>query len=322
MKWSGEEGLMLQKMNHEMDFADVLQWAQLVCDAPSSRGWGAEGEGEGQHAEVVNSNTSHTACTDAHTLSAHHIALIPCTTSKAPRLTWLCAQNNRFQFISLARCLLLHTEHPALHPLFFPLFQVSKGWLTSRIPCADPREPRVTGYTESRTSHRFWAQQDRRQPDHLMNKRILPALKTIRITEIEGHVKTLSCNQSMLFSTRDSIASIAMPLEADLDDEQIRALLASPRADQGLMSSSSQGWTSQAKGGRVALFSHQRRFRHHTLSEREREHPVVVLGSDESIFRNSNPANVATSLLDGNRDHLLTQNKIRVAEAGAKSGIS
>ena len=29
----------------------------------------------------VNSDTSHTACTDAHTLSAHHIALIPCTTS-------------------------------------------------------------------------------------------------------------------------------------------------------------------------------------------------------------------------------------------------
>ena len=31
----------------------------------------------------VNSNTSHTACTDAHTSSAHHIALIPCTTSVA-----------------------------------------------------------------------------------------------------------------------------------------------------------------------------------------------------------------------------------------------
>ena len=25
---------MLQKMNHEMDFADVLQWVQLACDAP------------------------------------------------------------------------------------------------------------------------------------------------------------------------------------------------------------------------------------------------------------------------------------------------
>ena len=29
---------MLQKMNNEMDFADVLQWVQLVCDAPSHIG--------------------------------------------------------------------------------------------------------------------------------------------------------------------------------------------------------------------------------------------------------------------------------------------
>ena len=30
---------------------------------------------------AMNSNTSHTACTDVHFLSAHHIALNPCTTS-------------------------------------------------------------------------------------------------------------------------------------------------------------------------------------------------------------------------------------------------
>ena len=40
---------------------------------------------------------------------------------------------------------------------------------------------------------------------------------------------------------------------------------------------------------------------------REREQPVEVLGSNESIFRVSNLVNVARSLLDGNRDHLLTQ---------------
>ena len=46
-----------------------------------------------------------------------------------------------------------------------------------------------------------------------------------QITEIEGNVKTLSCNQSLLSSTQDSMESIATPQEADLDDEQIRALL-------------------------------------------------------------------------------------------------
>ena len=40
---------------------------------------------------------------------------------------------------------------------------------------------------------------------------------------------SLPYNQSLLSSTQDSIASLATPQEADLEDEQIRALLASPR---------------------------------------------------------------------------------------------
>ena len=42
-----------------------------------------------------------------------------------------------------------------------------------------------------------------------------------QIAEIEDHIKTLSCNQSLLSSTQNSIESIATPQEADLDDEQI-----------------------------------------------------------------------------------------------------
>ena len=37
---------------------------------------------------------------------------------------------------------------------------------------------------------------------------------------------SLPCNQSLLSSTQDSVESLATPQEADLDDEQIRALLA------------------------------------------------------------------------------------------------
>ena len=40
---------------------------------------------------------------------------------------------------------------------------------------------------------------------------------------------------------------------------------------------------------------------------REREQPVDVSGCNESIFRFSNPATVAKSFLDGDRDQLLTQ---------------
>ena len=68
---------------------------------------------------------------------------------------------------------------------------------------------------------------------------------------------SLPYNQSLLSSTQDSIESLATPQEADLDDEHIRILLASPRyllereasaersqiypsEREGLMSSSSQ----------------------------------------------------------------------------------
>ena len=71
------------------------------------------------------------------------------------------------------------------------------------------------------------------------------------------------------------------------------------------MSSSSQGLNFIGTGEPVALFSHQSRMNQDAFSEREQ--PVDVLESTESMFRNSNTANVAKSLLDGNRDHLLTQ---------------
>ena len=72
------------------------------------------------------------------------------------------------------------------------------------------------------------------------------------------------------------------------------------------MSCSSQDPKPVGTGKSVAVFSSQGRLRRDTFSEREP--PVdVVFGTNEPIFRFSNPTNVAKSLLDGNRDHLLTQ---------------
>ena len=84
-----------------------------------------------------------------------------------------------FHFISLARCLLLRTEHPALHPPLFPLFQVCKGCSHPEFPAlihenaevADvliENLPQVMSPTGSSTTR------------SLLNRRILPALKTIR----------------------------------------------------------------------------------------------------------------------------------------------
>ena len=73
------------------------------------------------------------------------------------------------------------------------------------------------------------------------------------------------------------------------------------------MSSSSQDPISTGKP--VALFSSLNRLNQETFSDRE-DFPLrhqQVFGSNESFFRFSNPANVAKSLLDGNRDHLLAE---------------
>ena len=122
--------------------------------------------------------------------------------------------------------------------------------LTSRIPCADPRESRSEGFSDPEPFTGY-------EPNRIVEQEDITCTED-KITEIQGHVKIVSYNQSLLTSTQDSTESIATPQEADLDDEQIRALLALPRyllereasaersqvyhsEREGLMSSSSQG---------------------------------------------------------------------------------
>ena len=110
--------------------------------------------------------------------------------------------------------------------LIFFLCSRSTKLLTFRTPCADSLEHGGDGYTdpEPRTGYK---------PNRIVDNQIINEQEDItctddnQITEIEGLVKSLSCNQSLLPSTQDSTESIAMP--QDLNDEQIRALLASPR---------------------------------------------------------------------------------------------
>ena len=97
--------------------------------------------------------------------------------------------------------------------------------LTSRNPCTDSREHGGDGYTDPETLTGS-------EPNRIVDNQIIKEHEDItctednQITEIEGHVKSLPCNLSLLSSTQDSIESISVPQEADLDDEQIRALLA------------------------------------------------------------------------------------------------
>ena len=90
-----------------------------------------------------------------------------------------------------------------------------------------------------------------------MSKRFGTLLKTENKDKVKKLTFSLTFNLSSLSSTQDSIESVDTPQEADLDDEQIRALLAFPQylpereasaersqirhpEREGLMSSSSQ----------------------------------------------------------------------------------
>ena len=145
--------------------------------------------------------------------------------------------------------------------------------------------------------------------------------------ELEDRVKFLSHHQSITFSTFDSAERIATPPpESDLDDEQLRALQVTPlylqergasaersqvyhSERENLMSSSSQDPTSGGTGKAVAVFSSQSKLSQDTFSDRVQFSSThqQVFGCGEPIFRFSDPANVARSLLDGNEDDLLAE---------------
>ena len=75
---------------------------------------------------------------------------------------------------------------------------------------------------------------------------------------------------------------------------------------KGFMSSSSQSLNFIGTGKPVAWLSHHKRLGPDEFSERGQ--PADVLRGHESVFR-ANPAIVGKSLLEGNRDHLLSQGR-------------
>ena len=108
---------------------------------------------------------------------------------------------------------------------------------------------------------------------HSTENQELYSTEESQIPEIEDKF-FLPLNQLFLSSTQDSMESLATPQGADLDDEQIRILLASPRylpdweasaerfqiyhsGGEGLMSSSSQSLNFFGTGKPVACLSHQ-----------------------------------------------------------------
>ena len=99
--------------------------------------------------------------------------------------------------------------------------------ITSGIHCADSRGLGSDGFTDP--EHRTGYEPKRTVDNPIVTEQeIEHPTEESQIPEIEDKF-SFPCNQSLLSSTRESIESLAMLQEGDLDDEQIRALLASPR---------------------------------------------------------------------------------------------
>ena len=147
-------------------------------------------------------------------------------------------------------------------------------------------------------------------------------------------VKQLSYSQSLLHSVYDSAESIATPPDSDLEDEQLRKVLASPlyfrereenerqtqayhSERESLMASSSRDL--EAAGKLDAMFSCHNESSQNTFSERDRRNEP---GNRcvHSVFRLADRANVGKSLLDGNKDHLLNQARSELVKQEHEEG--
>ena len=163
--------------------------------------------------------------------------------------------------------------------------------ITSRIRCADSRDLRGDGFADLEPRAGYEAERTVDNPI-VTEQEIEHSTEESQIREIEDKGKeliypfSLPYNQSLFSSTQDSTESLATPQEAGFDDEQIRALLASPRyllereasaersqiyhsEREGLTWSSSRILNFMGRGKLAAWLSHQKTLGQDEFSERE-----------------------------------------------------
>ena len=143
-------------------------------------------------------------------------------------------------------------------------------------------------------------------------------------------VKPMFFDRPSVTSTYDSPESIAtLPPESDLDDEQIRNMLASPLYSQEREASADRSRVNhsyrensvsssslfRASGRRpAAVFSHKRKSNQESHSDREGISlaPRAVRGENKALSKLSGSENASRPVLEEQRDHLLAEAKSEV----------
>ena len=161
----------------------------------------------------------------------------------------------------------------------FSSMSVLQKLRTSRNPCADSQEPRGDGYTdpELRTGY----EPKKRIVDNqiIYEQEDKTCTEDNQITEIEGHVKSFSYNQSLFSSkallhlkkqtwTTNQFVLLVSPRHLPEQEASAERSQVCHSEREGLMSSSSQGLNFICTRRPVALFSHQSQLNQDAFSER------------------------------------------------------
>ena len=186
---------------------------------------------EMKESKCVNRTACHSACTDGHIELAHHIALILCTPHLGLKVISVVCPKKIFVFCAVFHVMLSTLSTPFSTSL---TFTGPHRLITSRIPCDDPWEPTGDGFTNPEPFTGYGPKNIVDNPT-ITEQEIARSVEESQNTEIEekglaSDPSSSPYDESLLSFTQDSIETIATPQEADLDDEQIRALLASPRS--------------------------------------------------------------------------------------------
>ena len=149
-------------------------------------------------------------------------------------------------------------------------------------------------------------------------------------------VKPMFFHKPSMTSTYCTCESIATSSpESDLDDDQIRNMLASPlylqkrqaSADRSRVyhffqenSVSSSSRFRESAGKLAAVFSHKRKSSQDTFSDRDciSSGLQTVQGKGESVFRFSDPEEAARTFLEERRDHQLAEAKSDILKQECK----
>ena len=221
----------------------------------------------------------------------------------------------------VSTCASQHTEHQHNFSFTYLSSSPNPDLLSTHpfIHCEDPRRDGTS--TEFHSSIGY-------EPKRIELNRILvnpqnQIIDDLDVVEAIG-VKLLSYCQSLIHSAYDWATSIATPPDSDLEDEQLRTMLASPLYIREREENEGQARAYHSERESLCTEARSKCTTNTSLSLKQGNltlgKPNALFSSEQgnlircSVFRNANPSNLRGSLLESNKDHSLNQARSDLAK--------